>query len=227
MCRGRNFCTEIDSDPQNWDKRTTLRRPEWMDKQIELFFEAVELFFLNKIDKSKNLILSLRNEEITHWYVEHGQMSGMHRKNILNRPEPVSLNMEGRDIVRSPKKYQKQVFERDGYKCRYCGAEVISQEFLKLFSEALNLPKFRRGNSNLTTHGIYHLTWPVADHVYPWVNGGGTNLSNLVTSCAPCNYGKAGYTIDQIGINDPFNFPIEKTNWDGFDQYVKILKNRL
>jgi len=224
MCRGKKFCTEIDSNPSKWDKRTTLRRPEWMTEQINLFVKAVELYFQNNIQIAKDVILNLQDSEITQWYIEHGQMSGMHRKNILNLPEPPSINIERRDPLRSPKKYQQKVFQRDGYKCRYCGEKVISQEFFKLFSKALNLRSFKRGNTNLTTHGIFHLTWPVADHVFPWVNGGKTDLDNLVTSCGPCNYGKSGYTIKQIGIDDPLNYPSQETNWDGFESYIKLLK---
>lgn len=224
MCRGKKYCTELDSDPSKWDKRTTLRRPVWMSDQIELFIEAVEQFFQNNIKQAQEIVLNLKNHEITYWYIEHGQMSGMHRKNILNTPEPSPLSPEERDPLRSPRKYQNKVFQRDHYRCRYCGEKVISQNFLKLFSKVLNINSFKRGGSNLSTHGIFHLTWPVADHVFPWVKGGKTDLDNLVTSCAPCNYGKTGYTIDQIGIDDPIDYPPLESEWDGFEKYSKILK---
>ena len=224
MCRGKNFCSELNPDPSKWDKRTTLRRPEWMSDQIDLFIKGVQLFFQNNINGAQETIRKIKDHEITEWYIEHGQMSGMHRKNFLNLPEPKPIPSIQRDPLRSPRKYQKKVFLRDNYKCRYCGEKIISQDFLKLFSKALDVSTFKRGKTNLTTHGIFHLTWPVADHVIPWVNGGKTDLDNLVTSCAPCNYGKAGYTIEQIGLDNPFSHKTNESNWDGFEKHINSLK---
>ena len=118
-------------------------------------------------------------------------------------------------------KIQKKVFERDAYHCRYCGGKLISQEFLRTFIKSLNSPLFSRGETNLSTHGIIHITWPVADHVIPWNKGGRTSLENLVSSCAPCNYGKDGYTIEQLGLADPFERSAKNSNWDGFSRKFK------
>jgi 5-methylcytosine-specific restriction endonuclease McrA len=43
------------------------------------------------------------------------------------------------------------------------------------------------------------------DHVIPWSLGGRTDESNLVSSCWSCNYGKANFTVEQIGIRNPHN----------------------
>ena len=59
------------------------------------------------------------------------------------------------------------------------------------------------------------MTWPVADHVVPWNKGGQTNLQNLVTSCASCNYGKDGYTLEQLGLDNPFDSDPVMSNWIG------------
>jgi hypothetical protein len=40
--------------------------------------------------------------------------------------------------------------------------------------------------------------------------GGRTDESNLVTSCWSCNYGKANYTVEQIGISNPFKAMTEQ-----------------
>ena len=84
---------------------------------------------------------------------------------------------------------------------------------------------FKRGDTNLTTHGIIHLSWPVADHVIPWNLGGKTNLSNLISSCASCNYGKDGYTIEQLGISNPFNRVPIIDKWDGLVSKIPKLKS--
>ncbi len=51
-----------------------------------------------------------------------------------------------------------------------------------------------------------------------------TNPSNLVTSCGPCNYGKAHYTIEQMGLDDPFDRPATPDGWDGLLSYLEGLK---
>lgn len=89
---------------------------------------------------------------------------------------------------------------------------------------ALDSPLFTKGATNLTSHAIIHLTWPVADHVVPWNLGGRTDMSNLVASCASCNYGKAGYTTEEIGIASPFDRPPIVDEWDGLVSRIKLLQ---
>ena len=79
----------------------------------------------------------------------------------------------------------------------------------------------------LSRHGIIHATWPVADHVVPWNMGGATNLSNLVTSCGACNYGKDGFTCKQLGITDPLQRPPISDGWDGLVSREAHLKKCL
>jgi 5-methylcytosine-specific restriction endonuclease McrA len=191
-----------------------------MNYEVDLFIKAVEAFIAGNKNLCLEIIDQIRTTEITEWYIEHGQMSGRHRKLQLNIPPPETIDIDLRDPIRSPAKLQKQVFERDSYHCRYCGGKLISQEFLITFIKRLNSPLFSRGETNLNTHGIIHLTWPVADHVIPWNKGGRTSLDNLVSSCAPCNYGKDGYTIKQLGMIDPFERPVKISDWDGFNNII-------
>lgn len=91
---------------------------------------------------------------------------------------------------------------------------------MKAFIGKLNTTKFMKGPNNLSTHGIIHATWPVADHVVPWNLGGRTNLENLVTFCGACNYGKDGYTCEQMGIDSPFEREPVIDSWDGLSSKV-------
>jgi len=221
LCRAKDTCSELGTDPQTWDIYCPLRKPSWMAEQINLIMSAVNDFFSGQKDACLHKISEIRSAEITNWYIEHGQMSGRHRKIILKTPQPKAIPESKRDLIRSPRKFQTQVFERDGYKCRYCGGKLISQEFIRFFIKELNSPAFQRGETNLNTHGIIHLTWPVADHVVPWNLGGRTNLDNLVSACTTCNYGKDGYTLEQIGIENPFKRLPIIDNWNGL--YDKII----
>lgn len=215
MCRGKNICTELGTEREKWSTESPLPKPQWMNDEVEIFIKAAELFYTKNKSECIDLLSQIRSKEITDWYIEHGQMSGRHRKIQLNRPPLPTIEISQRDSVRSPAKIQNEVFLRDSYHCRYCGGKLISQEFTRKFIKNLDNSLFKRGETNLTTHGIIHITWPVADHVIPWNKGGKTNLENLVSSCAPCNYGKDGYTIEQLGLDNPFKRTPIKSEWDG------------
>jgi hypothetical protein len=58
------------------------------------------------------------------------------------------------------------VFQRDGFRCRYCGRSPKEGVFLE------------------------------ADHVIPRSAGGSDDMSNLVTACWDCNRGKSAKGVD-------------------------------
>ena len=60
-------------------------------------------------------------------------MSGRHRDLILKIIPNPTIDINQRDLSKSPRKLQDAVFLRDGYKCRYCGDRLISQNFMRLF----------------------------------------------------------------------------------------------
>lgn len=224
MCRGKNDCSELGTTPSAWNKQCLLPLPEWADDQISLFTNAVSKFIEGDRNGCLDTISQIRNSELIEWFIEHGQMSGRHRKLALNVQNPNPVPVDLRDPLRGPKKYQEAVFKRDEYRCRYCGTKLISQKTMKAFIKKLNSKLFYKGSTNLTTHGIIHITWPVADHVLPWNLGGRTNLENLVSSCGPCNYGKDGYTCEELGIENPFNRPPLEDSWDGLESLLKEIK---
>jgi len=61
-----------------------------------------------------------------------------------------------------------QVFARDGFRCRYCGAQA--------------------GEDGVSLH---------ADHVVSVADGGHNGMDNLVTACQRCNGGKSARSLEQ------------------------------
>jgi hypothetical protein len=224
MCRSKDTCSELAINPNNWNTNCPLSPPNWFAEQIDIFESAINFLISGDKESCLKTIKLIRSEEITNWYTEHGQMSGRHRNLILKLPSIQNVDESLRDPIRTPKKIQDSVFERDGYRCRYCENKLISQEVIRLFIKKLDSTLFQRGKTNLTTHGIIHFAWPVADHVIPWNKGGNTNLDNLVSSCATCNYGKDGYTIEQLGIQNPFMRKPMLDNWNGLNEKIAFLK---
>ena len=68
--------------------------------RIELFVSAVDDFLLGDKNSCLEKIRQIRTEEITYWYVEHGQMSGRHRKLTLGTTTPSNIDESLRDPVR-------------------------------------------------------------------------------------------------------------------------------
>ena len=223
MCRRKNTCTELGNNSAIWDKYALLRTPDFATDAIAIFESAVHSFIQGDRDECLSKMNEIKSTEIIDWFAEHGQMSGRHRKLVLNILAPISLPKDQRDPVRSPAKIQNEVFKRDGYKCRYCGQKLISQDFIQLFIKKLNSSAFQRGKTNKLKNGIIHIAWPVADHVLPWKLGGRTDLSNLVSACATCNYGKDGFTIEQLGIENPFHREPVIDSWVGFTDKIDLL----
>ena len=153
-------------------------------------------------------------------------MSGLFRTKILNIKLLKNKKPE-LDSLRSPDRYAKKVFERDGHHCRYCGIGVIPKEILTTYSKLIGNKFFRATGTNNERHGIVLGFRANADHVEPWNLGGKTNPDNLVTSCWSCNYGKSGYTLEELGLIDPRNISIITNEWDGLISLLKGLKENI
>lgn len=216
MCIGKKNCVYLDSNTEEWDNRCTLTPFEWFEEQLDLFTNAVKLFREGERDEAISVIKSLRNEDMQQWYIEHAQVSGTIRKNITKVPRPKKIEKQNRDPLRMPNsKMEKYLFERDGYRCRYCERRIIDKTFLKNFIAQLDFDGFQKGKTNLLTHGLILICSPVIDHVIPHNIGGQTNETNLVTSCYPCNFGKADYTLEQLKNINPFEREPICDDWDG------------
>lgn len=223
MCRGKQNCSELGVNPQLWSRETPLRPPEWFKSELLIFKEAVFEASIGNRNRSLLILSKIRSDEMRNWFVEHGQMSGLFRTKILQIAKP-KLNDVELDILRSPDRYTNEVFERDSYTCRYCGIGIIPKNILAAYSKAIGRDAFRDTGTNSQRHGVVMAFRANADHVVPWSLGGKTDPDNLVTSCWSCNYGKAEYTLEQIGLIDPRTAKLPSTSWNGLLPLLKGLK---
>ena len=227
MCKmdDHPWCSELDPDPAHWDKMCPLRPPEWLSGQVDVFCVGVSQFLRGDREACLKTLASLRGDELNRWYTVHAQCSGGHRRKRLGLPRPEDVPKSQRDprttlLVAG----QRFVFGRDGYRCRYCGSRVVSGDFITRLSKKLDSDVFRRTRPNATTHGLIQAMLPVQDHVFPRSLGGRTTPENLVTSCYPCNYGKADFTLEQLGMESPFDRPPVVDEWDGLVSDLGVLK---
>lgn len=109
----------------------------------------------------------------------------------------------------------REVFARDGYRCRFCGSKVIVKEARKAFLNAL--PTIARwGSTNRECHfGLAVLSASV-DHVVPFQRGGRSeDPANLVTTCNPCQFGRGHCLLAEVELEDPRKYPPTIDGWDG------------
>ena len=224
MCRGKPTCSELEINPEEWSKSTPLQTPSWFRNELSLFSKASTYASVGKIKASLQTLSSIRSNDLRHWFVEHGQMSGVYRTRILKIP-PIKIHNPELDSLRSPDRYSREVFIRDNYTCQYCGIGVIPKEILSAYSKVVGVTHFRPTGTNSERHGVVLAFRANADHVEPWTLGGKTSPDNLVTSCWSCNYGKSSYTLKELGLKDPRDNPLKINDWDGLTSLKSGLKD--
>jgi len=129
------------------------------------------------------------------------------------------VSKEERVTVRMPRQAEKHSLHlRDGYCCRFCGIPVIRRavrdRIRKLYPRAL-----RWGKPNVERHAAFFAMRVQYDHVVPHARGGNNDIDNIVITCAPCNFGRMSYTLEEVGLADPrLREPVTST-WDGLERF--------
>jgi hypothetical protein len=134
---------------------------------------------------------------------------------------PAVLHSGARSTLRMPTSAEKQLLHsRDGYHCRFCGVPVIRKEVrdrLRRFYPAA-LPWV---NNNALQHAAFQAMWAQYDHILPHARGGNNDLQNIVVTCAPCNYGRMNYTLEEVGLADPRSREPVRSAWDGLERLLR------
>lgn len=224
MCRKSKSCVLLGDVPSKWSRNAPLQPPSWFEEQLDIFRESAEHAAQGRKDEAIRILRTIKSDEMRFWFDEHGQMSGLYRMKKLGIAARRCRD-DQLDPLRSPARYEKQVFERDYYTCRYCGLRTLSKEVLTAFERAVGTDEFRTQGTNAQQHGIVHAFKIVADHVVPHKCEGRTNPDNLYAACPACNYGKFNYTLEQLGLDHPSERPPKNNGWDGLVSLVGGLKN--
>lgn len=216
MCRNASWCSELDLDPKNWSKVCPLPPPKFFEDSLNLFIAAFRAAQKGKVEDARSLLSQTRSDEMRHWYVEHGQMSGWKfRAKALDFPKPAEYSGP-LETNKSFSKFESQVYNRDGFRCGYCSLRLIDTSALLRMEKLLGIQHFKVKGTNNERHGVALVLRATIDHIHPLSLGGRTSLENLVTSCWSCNYGKLNATLEQIGISNPLDRGTKKIDdWDG------------
>ncbi len=132
---------------------------------------------------------------------------------------PPTLSQEHRIEWRMPDSATKQLLHRrDGYCCRFCGIPVIRSETRRRIVRAYpNEAPWGRKNSQ--QHAALQAMWAQYDHVLPHSRGGTNELDNMIVTCAPCNFGRMEFTVQEVGLADPRDREPIRSTWDGLERF--------
>lgn len=154
--------------------------------------------------------------EIRKWTKSIWANSEVH---VRFRSSEPTLAKELRVKERMPNPVEKaQLHQRDGYRCRFCGMPVIRSTTRKLIHQAYPQAVIW-GSKEIQQHAAFQAMWAQYDHIVPHARGGTNDLQNLVLTCAPCNFGRAGYTLQEVAVTDPrARLPVQ-SQWDGLERF--------
>ena len=175
---------------------------------------AVSAHLEGQHEIASELFLLANNKKVRDWLESiWGKNSPYVITNKLPPIEP-AIKIE----ARMPTSAQiAELHRRDGFNCRFCGIPVIRAEVRKLAIKLYpNVVTW--GRTNATQHAAFQTLWAQYDHVVPHACGGTNDLDNLVVTCAACNFGKMSYRLDELGLQDPRDFPPVRSAWDGLER---------
>lgn len=113
---------------------------------------------------------------------------------------------------------KRQIHARDGYHCRFCGIPVIRTETRKKIA-AVYPEAVPWGRTNTTQHAAFQAMWAQYDHILPHARGGTNDIDNVILTCAPCNFGRGDYMLEEVGLLDPRQREPRRSSWDGLERF--------
>lgn len=198
--------------------RCCLREPiADVAQAAALLDQAVAAHLLGCMDEAGRLIRQADMPTVREWTES---ILGKNSPYAVPSPcrEP-SLPLAQRVPVRMPGAQEKAwLHARDGYHCRFCGIPVVRPETREKIRRAYP-DALRWGKRNADRHAAFFALWAQYDHLVPHAKGGSNDLSNLVVTCAACNYGRGGYTLTEMGLSHPLDRPPVRSAWDGLERF--------
>lgn len=190
-----------------------------LDQAIELLVSAANESLEGNLTLSAALIAQADMPEIRDYFYKiagptnpdiHWQSS--RSKNVLPKSQRITKRMP-------TKKQQIEICERDGWRCRVCGIRVIAKEARDIFRKCF--PKEAKwGRRNDERHAALLCLTASIDHVLPHSRGGGNDLDNVICTCGACNFGRAEWTMEEVGFSNPFLKEPIIDGWDGLRYIV-------
>ncbi len=181
--------------------------------------EAVSAHLNGRRDLADDLIRRADMPAIREWTESLWGSNSPYVKYRSIANAPPSVRREQRVTLRMPTTEEKQaLLQRDGHHCRFCGIPVIRESvrrrIRKIYPDALPW-----GRTNQTQHAAFQAMWVQYDHIVPHARGGHNSLQNMVITCAPCNFARMNYCLEEVGLIDPRTRESVRSTWDGLERF--------
>jgi hypothetical protein len=207
-------------DWSNRELRFYFREPiQEIREAARLLDEAVSAHLRGDRTAAAQRIVQANIPAISCWCESIWGKNSPHIQFVGLANAPAILAKELRKKPRMPVQAVKNtLIERDGYHCRFCGIPVIRSEVRKRISGAY--PELDIwGVGNINQHAAFQTMWAQFDHILPYTRGGTNEIDNLVITCAPCNFGRMQYTLEEVGLSDPRMRAPFRSTWDGLERF--------
>lgn len=181
---------------------------------------AVAAHMIGNAKLAEHLIRAADMDEVREWTESLWGKASPYVKprSVLGAP-PV-LSKDRRVVERMPSRAAKsEIHRRDGFHCRFCGIPVIRKEVRVALS--VHYPRaLRWERTNLGQHAGLQAMWAQYDHVLAHARGGDNSIENTILTCAPCNFAKMNYTLDELNLSDPRVRAPSASSWDGLERLL-------
>lgn len=212
----KNMMTPATAD-DSLTLRICLSEPISQLKDAARYLDAaVSAHLQNKPALAEELFGLADMPEIRQWTKSIWANSEIHVRFRSTEPT-LAKELRAKERMPSPA-VKEQVHRRDGYNCRFCGMPVIRSQTRKRMRDAYPVA-INWGNKEIHQHAAFQAMWAQYDHIVPHARGGTNNLDNLVLACAPCNFGRAGYSLHEVGVSDPRSRLPMQYQWDGLERF--------
>lgn len=204
MCRSpASICSELGPDPSLWPTRSPLPTPPEVRAAATVVRQALAQADAGERELARDLLQVSDQAFIQSWFIVHAQNAHRFRRERFH-PRPImTIPADQRDRPYPAKSLERTIYDRDLGRCLYCGVDVLLADDQKRLHAVVGDDVFAMGRTNLTRSGAMIATRATADHVIPRSQGGKTTIGNLVTACWPCQFGKAEFSPQQLGLEDP------------------------
>lgn len=213
MCKWSSGIACPELGPTPWSSECPLPPPAWFEDALDAFIQAFDAARSGEWALAVEWLAETRDAELREWMHLHAQNAGPWRAGMSAPPKLVQ-----RAQRESLQRFEGELWDRDGYRCCYCGLRVLHPRALRWFSQLIGPEKFPVRGGNLTRHGIKVVSSASLNHVVPVACGGETSPANLVTACWCCNYGKAEFTLEELGLDWPSTKP--DLDWLGLSDRI-------
>lgn len=182
---------------------------------------AVAAHLAGKVALADELIRLADMPAITVWTESLWGKGGPWSRRLPVENAPPYVPKAERTAKRMPGKAQlRELLQRDGFHCRFCGIPVVRSGtrslIRKVYPAAL---RWGDHNRNAEQHAGLQAMWLTYDHILPYSRGGTSDLDNMVVACQPCNCGRTELTLQEVGLQDPRQREPIQTLWDGLERF--------